>query len=604
MIRVADYIFRRLVQLGVEHVFMITGGGAMFLDDAIGRTPGLKYICNHHEQGCSVAAEGYARITGKLGVCCLTTGPGGTNAITGTIGHFLDSVPTLTISGQVKFESSIHFCPDIPLRQLGDQEINIIELVRPVTKYAVMITDPLSIRYHLEKAVFLATSARPGPVWLDIPQNVQSALIDPETLPGYEEFEKKSESSFPEQILREKVEIALQRLENAKSPLILAGQGVRIAGGIENLRKIIDRSDLPISTSLNGCDLVPTDHPNYIGRVGTIGERSGNFAIQNADLVFMLGTRNNYRQTGYNRGDFARSAFKIIVDVDPAELDKPGIRPDLSICCDVGRFLEVFLEKFEKNPDFSDNPQWSCWKKWCKSRRERYPVVLPEYEKCENGVQPYDFARELTKTTDSGVDYVFANATANIVFFQAGIVKEGQRFLGNSGSASMGYDLPAAIGATLGSKKTTVCVAGDGSIMMNLQELATIRYLDLPIKVFILLNDGYVSIRQTQDGFFGKPHFGCGPQSGVGFPDFAAVARAFGFPVLELRNRDQMPETFEKVFANEEPVVCVVHLTPDYVFAPKSASQKLPDGTVVSKPLDDMFPFLDPGEYRKNRYCS
>lgn len=595
-IRVADYIFRRLREYDVDHVFMISGGGAMFLNDAVGRTPGLKYSCNHHEQACAIAAESYARASGKPGVLCVTAGPGGTNALTGTVGSWLDSVPTLTISGQVKFETTIASCPGLGLRQLGDQEINIVDIVRPVTKYAVMVTDPKTIRYHLERAIYLATHGRPGPAWLDVPLNVQSSLIDPAELVGYDELQDRIEFDAGE--LDRKVGEVGERLKRSKKPLIVAGQGIRIAGAVETLNRILDRTGIPVSTTFNGSDLLPTDHPNYIGRIGTIGERSGNFALQNADLLISIGSRNNFRQTGYNRTGFAENAYKIVVDIDRAELLKPGIRPDLPIWGDAG----IFLDKWENALYPTDGAAWRNWLAWCRESRQRYPVVLPEYETVDNGVQPYYFVRRLTEATPPGTTFVAANATANISLFQAGVVKPRQRIIGSSGLGMMGYDLPAAVGAAFGRGGTVVCLAGDGSVMMNLQELATVRHYDLPVKLFVLCNNGYQSIRMTQDNYFEKPYIACTPDSGVAPPDFRKLGEGFAIKSVRLERHEDMQAVFEEVFADKEPVVCSVALTPDYTFAPKTASRKLPDGRVVSNPIDDMFPFLDPEEYAANRF--
>ncbi len=612
-VRLADYVFRRLREYGVEHVFMISGGGAMFLNDAIGKTPGLKYVCNHHEQACALAAEGYARASGKLGVLCVTTGPGGTNALTGTISCWLDSVPTLTISGQVKFEASLASCPDIGLRQLGDQEINIIDMARPVTKYAVSVLDPKTIRYHLERAVYLATHGRPGPVWLDIPQNVQSTLIDPDELQPYDEAEDRIDVNLEE--LEKKVDLVVEKLKASKRPLMIAGWGIRLAGenAVESLKRILDQTGIPVSTTLNACDLVPTDHPNYIGRVGMIGERSGNFALQEADVLLTVGTRNNFRQTGFNRSEFGKNAFKIFVDIDPAELKKPGVVPDLAICCDAAIFLDILERRLYSDkraeqragtcgPDGWRSPDgWSNWRTWCVERRRRYPVVLPEYEKTSNGIHPYYFIKRLTETMPADGVVVKGNATAGQVTFQAETVRQNRSF-SNSGCGEMGFDLPASLGAALGTGKTVVCLAGDGSLLMNLQELATLKHYDLPVKVFVLCNNGYFSIRQTQDAFFEKPYVACTPDSGLGMPDFEKLSKAFELSTFVLNRHAEIDDVLAQIFATDGPTVCVVNLTPDYIYAPKTSSQKLPDGRMVSKPLDDLFPFLSPEELESNRY--
>ena len=596
-LRLADYVCRRLTEYGIQHVFMISGGGAMFLNDAIGKTPGLKYVCNHHEQACALAAEGYARATGKLGVLCVTTGPGGTNALTGTISCWLDSVPTLTISGQIKFEASLASCPELGLRQLGDQEINIVDMAKPVTKYAVSVIDPKTIRYHLERAIYLATHGRPGPVWLDIPQNVQSALIDPDELHPYSESEDRIDIDSVE--LERNVDLVIEKLRSAERPLMIAGWGIRLAGGVESLLRILEKTGIPVSTTFNGLDLIPTDHPNYVGRVGVFGERSGNFALQETDVLLNVGTRNNFRQTGFNREEFGKNAFKIFVDIDPAELKKPGVCPDLPLCCDAA----VFLDLLERRLDSIDKTRWNDWRNWCLGRRKRYPVVLPEYEQTTNGVHPYYFIKRLSETMPSDAVIVKGNATASQVGFQAETVRQ-NRSIPNSGCGEMGYDLPAALGAAVGTGQTIVCLAGDGSLMMNLQELATLKHYRLPVKLFILCNNGYFSIRQTQDAFFEKPYIACTPDSGVGLPDFEKLAKAFELSTVVLNQHAEIDAVLHEVFATTEPTVCVVNLTPDYAFVPKVASQKMPDGRMVSKPLEDMFPFLAPEELESNQFLS
>ena len=389
-------------------------------------------------------------------------------------------------------------------------------------------------------------------------------------------------------------------MSQSERPLIVAGQGIRLAGGIESLEYLLGKTGIPVSTSFNGCDLLPTDHPNYVGRIGNFGERSGNFCIKNADFLLTIGTRNNYRQTGFNRSDYARSAYKVVVDIDPAELMKPGISPDLSIESDAAEFLDAFLKKL--NNIGVDKERWKKWRDWCTSCRRRYSTVLPEYESADEGVQPYYLIRRLTEKITADTTVVTGNGTAYLVMMQAGVVKFRQRVISNSGCASMGYDIPAAIGAALGGKKEVLCLTGDGSVMMNIQELATLRYLNLPVKLFILCNSGYISIRQTQDTFFGKPHVACGPESGVTFPDFEEVAKSFGLPVFALKNHDGIDAVFHQVMSVKGPAVCVVQLLNDYAFSPRSSSQRLPDGTIASKPLEDMFPFLERSEYRKNFY--
>ena len=589
MIKVSDYIFNRLVEYGVRDIFMISGGGAMHLVDSVGKNKKLNYYCPHHEQAAAIAAEGYTRASGKMGVVVVTSGPGGTNTLTGVIGQWLDSIPCLYLSGQVKFETTIASCPDLKLRQLGDQEINIVDIVKPVTKYAVMVTDPKTIRYHLEKAIYLAKAGRSGPVWLDIPLNVQSTMVDESKLKGFTPPAEKKDAA-----LSAKIDKIVKLLAKAERPVIIAGHGIRLAGAQEAFLKLIERLRCPVLTTFNGFDLVPSDHELFIGRIGTIGDRAGNFALQNADLVISIGSRNNIRQVSYNWKSFARAAKKVIVDIDLAELKKPTVKPDLSINADAAVFISELAKR--KVP-----AKWADWLKWCREREIKYPVVLEEYKKDHGLVQPYYFIQELTKQLNRDDVVVAGNGTACVTLFQAGIVKAGQRMFWNSGCASMGYDLPAAIGAAIASGKgRVICLAGDGSLQMNIQELQTLSYHQLPVKLFVLDNCGYVSIKQTQDSFFGGHRVASCPETGVSCPDISKVSAAYGLATQRIVDQKDLAGQIKAALNSSGPLVCDVKLQPDYTFMPKLSSEKRPDGKIVSKPLEDMFPFLDREEFKYN----
>lgn len=591
MIRVADYIMERLAAFGVKDIFMITGGGAMHLNDAAGRR--LQYICNHHEQASSIAAEGYARITGKPAVVLVTTGPGGLNTLTGVMGQWTDSVPVLYLSGQVKFETSIRSCRELSLRQLGDQEVDIVGVVSPLTKFAACITNPLDVRRILEQAWHAACSGRRGPVWLDIPMNVQGALVDEASLVG---FQADSALGFDDEVALAQIPEILSLLINAKRPIVVAGHGIRISGARDCFLECVAHLQIPVVTSFNGFDLVPSDHPLYIGRIGTIGDRAGNFALQNSDLILFLGTRNNIRQVSYNWRNLGRAAKKIVVDIDAAELEKPTVTIDLKVHADVKFILEHLLHE----PWGGPRQEWEDWQAWCRERHNRYPVVLGEESYPQSPVNPYLFAKTLSEELSEDSIVITSNATANIVYFQAALVKEGQRVIWNSGCASMGYDLPAAIGACKGnSGKRVVCLAGDGSIMMNIQELATIVYQRLPITIFVFNNKGYVSIRQTQSNFFGAL-YGCDAETGVGFPDIVALAAAFGFATARIVSHKGMREKIREILAINGPVLCELILDPNHTIEPKLSSARMPDGRIVSKPLEDMSPLLDREEFLCN----
>jgi len=590
-IKVSDYIVKYLASYGVRHVFMITGGGAMHLNNSFGRNKKIKCVFHHHEQACAIAAEGYARTAGRLAVVNVTSGPGGVNTLTGIMGQWTDSVPVLYISGQVKYETTIVSCPEVGLRQLGDQEVDIVSIVKPITKFAVSIRNPKDVGVLLEKAIHIATSGRPGPVWLDIPLNVQGAIVEESQLKG---FKNPKNKGVQNKMINIKIAQALAALEKSKRPVIIAGHGIRIANAQKLLMDLTEKLRIPVVSTFNGFDLVPSANPYFIGRIGTLGDRAGNFSLQNADFVLSIGSRNNIRQVSYNWGSFARNAKKVIVDIDPAELRKPTIKPDIAINCDAKYFLEAFLKRAE----FS--LPWNRWLKWCRERKDKYPVVLSEYINSRQ-VNPYYFMRTLTKILKPGAVVVAGNATACVVLFQAGIVKDRQRMFWNSGCAAMGYDLPAAIGACLANKKRiTVCLAGDGSIQMNIQELQTVVHNKLPVKIFVLNNRGYISIKQTQENFFGFPYIGCDENSGVSFPSFAGVARAYGIKFEKISSHKGMVKNISKVLKFKGPVLCEIVLEQDYKFSPRLSSQRMKDGRIVSKPLEDMFPFLPRDEFKSN----
>lgn len=591
-IKVSDYIAKELVKFGVKHVFMISGGGAMHLNDSLGKNPQLEYICNHHEQASAIAAEGYARLHQKLTVVNVTTGPGGVNALNGVFGQWTDSVPVLYISGQVKQETTLEAFPELGLRQLGDQEVDIISMVKPITKYAEMVRDPKDIGKILHHAIRMATQGRPGPVWIDIPINIQGAMIDEEEL--FSDIAEKN-ISYTEN-LEEKIAQVIDLINQSKRPVIVAGNGVRVSKSEEIFLEVIEKLQIPVLNTFNCVDLLETKSPLFIGRIGSVGQRAGNFALQNADLVLFLGTRNNIRQVSYNWQSFARNAKKIVVDIDAAELRKPTLQIDLPIHADLKNFLKIFTEKAVKTVSHKD------WLKWCSKRKEKYsPEKNPEYLKNFGRINPYKFAISLTSALGENSVVVAGNGTACVSLFQAGIVKKNQRIFWNSGDASMGYDLPAAIGACFANdKKDVICLAGDGSIMMNLQELQTVKHYNLPIKIFVLCNNGYSSIRQTQKNFFGEKLVACSSDSGVSTPNFVKLAKAFDLPSIVIKSNNGLKQKIAKVLAIPGPVVCEVMLDHDYIFQPKLSSEKLPDGRMISKPLEDMYPFLDRKEFSSN----
>lgn len=572
---------------------MVSGGGAMHLDDSFGRSQKIRLICNHNEQASSVCAEGYARANQKLAVACVTTGPGGLNCLNGVFGAWTDSAPVLFISGQVKYTTTTASCPQVSLRQLGDQEVDIISVVRPLTKYARMVTDPYDIDAALEEAVYFAVSGRPGPVWLDIPLNVQAALINPSQL------KKFAVSAAGNKDISAALAQAAHLLQNAKRPLLVAGNGIHCAKAQKALRAFLDKTHIPVTTTFNGFDLVASEDPLFAGRIGTVGQRAGNFVLQNADVILFAGTRNNIRQVSYNWENFAKNAKKIVVDIDPAELQKPTVHPDVALCADVGQVLSSLTEQL--TGPLAVEP----WREYCRQMKAKYPPLREFSIQGQDKVHPYLFMQRLSRILPENARVVASNGTACVAFFQAFESKEGQRLLLNSGDASMGYGLPAAIGVCAAEKNApVVCLEGDGSLMMNLQELQTLKTNQLPVKLFVIKNGEYISIIQTQRNFFEGRLTACNKDSGVEVPDFVKVAQAFGLPAVRIVKNDELADKIKEVLNTPGPVVCELECTENYTFAPKLSARKLEDASMVSPSLEDMFPFLEREELAENMSIS
>lgn len=595
-IKVAKYIAEFLVKNGIRDCFMVTGGGAMHLDDALGHEAGLNCVFNHHEQGCAIAAEGYTRMTGKLAAVCVTSGPGGTNAITGVMGGWLDSIPMFVLSGQVKRETTTWSCPELGLRQLGDQEFDIVGSVSNMTKYAVMVTEPNDVAYHLEKALYLATNGRGGPVWLDIPLDVQGAMVDTDALRHFEASEK---TEHVPTVTPETAREILEKIKQAKAPLVLVGTGVRLGGAEAELLSLLDKLHIPVVTAWNAGDAVAFDNPHFAGMPGTVGTRPGNFAVQNCDLLLSLGCRLNIRMIGYNRFDFAKNAYKIIVDIDEKELKKPTVKADMPVHADVKDLLRALLSEHYEAP-----AAHSAWLSWCRALVSRFPAALPAYKNGGNGaLNPYVCLDTLFDAFDENERIICGNGSACVITFQAAKIKQGQRMFTNSGCAAMGYGLPAALGvAVADNTRRTVCIDGDGSIMMNLQELATIAHNKLNVKIMLLNNNGYHSIRQTQTNLFQPPFIGIDVESGVGFPDFSLIARAFGIGYYRADSETNCADTVKAALESDGACICELIVDPTQNFAPKSSSKVLPDGRIVSPSLDDMAPFLDREEFATIKY--
>ena len=591
-IKVAQYLSEFLVKNGIKDCFMVTGGGAMHLDDAIGHQEGMHCVFNHHEQACAIAAEGYTRMTGKIAAVCVTSGPGGTNAITGVMGGWVDSIPMFVVSGQVKRETTIWSCPELGLRQLGDQEFDIIHSVSNMTKYAVMLTNPLETAYHLEKALYLALNGRGGPVWIDIPLDVQGAMIETDDLIH---FEPETEKPWQvPSVTNDAVDAILGKIKNAKAPLILVGTGIRLGNAEEELLKVLDKLQIPVVTAWNANDVVAYDNPYFAGMPGTVGTRPGNFAIQNCDLLLSLGCRLNIRMIGYNHYDFAKNAYKIIVDIDPRELIKPTIKPDMPVNADVKDLLNAILSH-----EYTPSVDHARWVKWCRNLVAKYPAALDSYRNNGEGLlNPYVFMDKLFDQLKDDDRIICGNGSACVITFQGCKIKQGQRMFTNSGCAAMGYGFPAAVGvAVADNSRRTICVDGDGSIMMNIQELATVAYNKLDMKIVLLNNNGYHSIRQTQTNLFKPPFIGIDGESGICFPNFGKLAESFGIKYFRVNSETDCDEVLNDALNCNGPCLCEVILDPTQNFAPKSSSKVLPDGRIVSPSLDDMAPFLDRDEF-------
>ena len=594
--KLSDYIADFFVNNGIENIFTVTGGGAMHLNDSFGHKKGLNCIYNHHEQACSIASEGFNRFSNKLSAVCVTTGPGGTNAITGVYGAFVDSIPMFVVSGQVKRETTV-FCNNLNLRQLGDQEINIIDLVKSITKYSVMITKPETIKYHLEKALYLALNGRPGPVWIDVPIDIQASKIETNDLIGFDAKEEGIDIKEKPVYNEKYTEIILEKIKNSKRPVILAGTGIRVSGYNDEFINLIEQLNIPVLTAWNAHDLIENNHPLFVGKPGTVGTRAGNFVLQNADLLISIGCRLNIRMISYNYKCFAKNAYKIIIDIDKEELNKPTISPDLKVHADLRDVIDSLKKSNYKKENNETNKKWI---NWCKNVNEKYPVILKRFYEKKSPINPYVFIDRLFDELEKDDCIVCGNGSACVIGFQASKTKKGQRLFTNSGCAAMGYGFPASLGVAVAKNgKRVICIDGDGSFQMNIQELQTVAYNNLNIKIFILNNNGYHSIRQTQTNLFNPPLVGVSSDNGISFPNLKKIAYAYDMKFFRIDNIENINTKIQDVLNSEGPVICEIILDENQKFEPKLSSKVLPDGTMISPELDDMYPFLPKEEYEK-----
>lgn len=591
-IKVSDYIAKFLIEKGITDIFTVVGGGAMHMNDSFGHNQKLHCLYNHHEQASAMAGEAYARLKNRMAAVCVTSGPGAINALNGVAGAYQDSIPMLVFSGQTKTSLTVKYS-GLNLRTLGNQEFDIVSALGNMTKYAEMIMDPMKIRFCLEKAYKIAISGRPGPCWLDIPLDVQGAFVEEDSLIGYLDDEDSNIDSL-EKVVKQ---VAL-KLETAKRPVIYAGTGIRLSGGVELLHKLAEKYSVPVVTCWDSIDLIGTDNTYYCGRAGTMGDRAGNFAVQNSDLLICIGTRLNIYQVGYNVNTWAREAYTVVVDIDSEELKKKTVRIDLPVCADASDFMKALLA-YDINRTDND-----AWIKQCNLWKAKYPVVNNDQLHASGLVNVYAFIDLLSRKLPEKAVTVVANGSCSVVGSQTYYIKEDDRFLINCGISSMGYGLPAAIGACIANnKEQVICLEGDGSLMMNLQELQTVATNKLPIKLFVINNGGYHQIRQTQNNIFHNGLVGVGPESNdLGFPDFAKLSEAFGIEYMQIDNNIDINDGIQKVLDAPNAVLCEVFVSIEQKFEPKSATKKLEDGSLFSPPLEDLAPFLPREELKENMY--
>jgi len=591
-VRVADYIFSFMAEQGVRAVFLVPGGGSMFLVDGIAQNSEIEFVPNHHEQASAIAAEAYARVSGGLGVAVVTTGPGATNAITGVAGAWLESAPVFIFSGQVKRSD---LAGDSGLRQRGPQEIDIVPMVASITKYAITVMEPSEIRYHLEKALHLATTGRRGPVWIDIPLDVQASRIEPDALVGY--VSPTDGTASRDAHLDAKVRTVIGLLNAAERPVLMAGHGVRLAGASDAFRELYERLNIPVAVTWPALDLIPSSHPLSVGKPGTVAQRSSNFAVQNSDLLITVGVRLDNSVTAFNTPNFGRNARKVIVDVDPAELAKFEMPVEVSIEADAGAFIRSMLEQ----ADLIDVVDRSAWHARCAAWKRRYPVnegkIFPE----SGPISHYHITDALSSEIPEDTLVVTGSSGLAVEFFYTGFQpKAGQRVMHTAGLGAMGYGLPAMVGAGVAYGRPFVGIESDGSLMFNLQELLTVRALDIPVRLFILNNGGYASIRNTQRNYFAGRYVGTGPEAKLLLADFVAFAETIGIPAMRITDAADLNANVRYALQQPGPFLCDVLLEPNEALWPKSAAIPMPDGTMTSMPLEDMSPLLSRAELREN----
>lgn len=587
--KISDYVMKFISDLGVKKVFYVSGGGAMHLNDSLGKNENLTGICMLHEQGASIAAESYARIAEGYGACLVTSGPGGTNAITGLAGAYYDGIPVIFISGQVKRADLVG---NQKIRQFGIQEADIVSIAKPISKYAVQIKEPEDIKYELEKAAKIAVSGKPGPVWIDIPLDIQATDIDIDTLEGFNEVMEE----YP--CKKEDIDKVIELFNKAERPVMLIGNGIRMAKAVNEIRDLYDLLAIPVLTSWNGVDLIEDNHPLFYGRPGAVGHRHANFIQQNADFVLTIGSRLNLLSTGYNFDSFLEKANHIMVEIDKYEMEKKSVHPKLKINCDAKSFIQALLNR----KDELNLEKRTKWIEHCNKLREKYPIFIQEQEPREGYVSTYDLVNEVSNQMTENDIYQFTSSGTSVdIAMKVFRIKKGQRAFLTKGLAAMGYDLPASIGSCIASnKKRTVCITGDGSIAMNMQELEVLKRLNLPVKIFVVDNNGYGMIYGSQNGNFKGHLTGCTKESGLTLPDMKRIAEAFGIRGMHIDNEEELHNKVVEALESDGPVICTVKADITQKILPKQTNYMREDGQMASRPLEDMTPLLDRDEFENN----
>ncbi len=592
MIKLSDYVMRYVSRLGIKHVFMLPGGGCMHLVDSLGKNKNLVFVANLHEQASAICADAYSQYTGNLGAALVTTGPGGTNAITGVAASWIDSVPVLIISGQVKRADMLK---GKGVRQMGPQEVDIVSLVKPVTKYAVTVMDPQAIKFHLDKAVYLAKEGRPGPVWIDIPLDVQGALINEKKLENFHQ----SKHSIRDKNLSQKITRLINLLNQSRRPVFLIGNGIRSKEGIGVFKKIAAKIGAPVLLTWRAADILEEDDPLYAGRPGSVGQRGANFTQQNADLIICIGARLDSGQSAFSYENFAKGAKKAIVDIDIHEIRKINTKIDIAFNLGAEEFLGAFLARIK-----AVKVDARAWLKTCREWKNKYPVVPQEYFRQKKPVNTYALVETLSQLL-SAKDVIVPGSSGSCseITLQAFKVKSGQRIFNSPGLGAMGFGLPASIGACFASgKKMVICLIGDGGLQHNLQELELLKRYKLPVKLFVLNNNAYASIRSTQNRYFNGRKVACDPSSGLSLPDTQKIAKAYGLKAVRINNQAEMKGKIKAVLKSSGPVLCEVMVDPDLATQPRVTSRVMPDGRMVSLPMEDLWPPLPRKEFKANMF--